>query len=308
MYFEIVGRVIEKAVELHAASSQKSSDEVFAEINAHIEDTSREHRKDDPQIQYEEPLCRLGYLFMHATANATLFERVIQKSDDLRLKISNASQGVLNISSMGGGPGTELLGLAKYLLNGPGLIPPRRISFTVVDNVSAWADTWKQLAEATEDKLRSSLSQNGMELPTVAPMFLPFDAFDSSSYRLHLGQFNELDVVVFNYLFSENKTRLGQAREAISELVRVTGHKCVFVVIDRLEQNTSFTNDVVGIFESALGVKINYSTFGGKIDADEQTSELGPMLKAAIKRNPRLTFYNFGSGTSTVFWFVVERK
>ena len=185
---------------------------------------------------------------------------------------------------------------------------PRKISFTVIDNVYAWADTWTQLAEATEEDLRSSLNRNGMELPTVAHMFLPYDAFDSSSYRLHSVQFRELDVVVFNYLFSENKTKLGRAQEAISELARVTGPKCVFVVIDRLESNTSFTNDVVGIFDSATGMKIDYSTFGGKIDADEQTSELGPMLKAAIKRNPRLPFYNFGSGTSTVFWFVVERK
>ena len=180
MYIEIIRRVLEEAICLYGESSRKSKGEVLKEINAHIERTSSEHWKDEPQIQYDDPLCRLGYLFMHATANATLFERVIEDSDVLRLKISNASQDVLNICSMGGGPGTELLGLAKYLVKRPELTPPRKISFSVIDNVSAWADTWTPLAEATEGELRSSLNRNGMELPTVAPMFLPHDVLGLS--------------------------------------------------------------------------------------------------------------------------------
>ena len=203
MYFEIVRRVVEEAVELHAASSQKSSDEVLAEIGGHIVETSSEHRQAEPQIQYEEPLCRLGYLYMHGAAHATLFEKAIQNSTVLRLKIENASQGVLKICSMGGGPGTELMGLAKYLVKKSILTPPRKISFTVIDNVYAWADTWTQLAEATEGELRSSLNRNGMGWPVVSDKFLPYDAFDSSSYRLHSVQFRDLDVMVFNYLFSE---------------------------------------------------------------------------------------------------------
>lgn len=308
MYIELVRRVIEEAVELHVASSQESLEEVLDKIDAHIEATSHEYRRDEPEIQYDEPLCRLAYLYMHAAANATVFERVISESDDLRLKISNASQGVLNICSMGGGPGTELLGLAKYLLNRPDLIPPRKISFAVVDNVSAWADTWTQLAEATEEELRSSFNQNGMDLPTVAPMFLPYDVLDPSSYRYHAVQFNKLDVVVFNYLYSENKTKLEQAREALSELARVTGNECVFVVIDRLERTTPFTNDVMSIFASAFGVDIEYHALGGNLDLDEQTSEMGAMLTNTLKRTPRVKFFSDVNRDPTVFWFVFDRK
>ena len=308
MYIEIIRRVLEEAICLYGESSQKCKNKILAEVNAHIKATSSEHRKPEPQIQYDDPLCRLGYLFMHAAANATLFERGIQKSDVLRHKISNASQGVLNICSMGGGPGTELLGLAKYLRNQPNLIPPRKISFTVVDNVSAWADTWIQLAEATEEELCSALNQNGREPPTVAHMFLPHDVLDSSSFRNHVVQFKKFNVVVFNYLFSENKTRLGQAREAISELAKVTGHECVFVVIDRLEQNVSFTNEVVSIFESAFEVEIQYHRLSGTLDPDEQTADLGAMLTTAINRNPRVKFFTHPHGPPTVFWFVVKRK
>lgn len=308
MYFEIIRSVVEEAVELHAKSSQKSSDEVLAEIRRHILATSSEHQTNDPQIQYAEPLCRLGYLYMHGAANATLFEWAIMRSNDLRHKILNASQDVLKICSMGGGPGTELMGLAKFLIRDPGLSPPLKISFTVIDNVYAWADTWTQLAEATEGELRANLNRNGMGWPVVSDKFLPYDAFDSSSYRLHSVQFRELDVVVFNYLFSENKTKLDQAREAIRELARVTGRECVFVVIDRLESNPSFTNDVVGIFESAFGKKVDYTTFDGNLDSDEEKSELGDMLLAAIDRTPRLKFHTNVYRDPTVFWFVIKQK
>ncbi len=308
MYIEIIRRVLEEAICLYSESSQKSTNRILEEVNAHIEATSSEHQKVEPQIRYDDPLCRLGYLFMHAAANATLFERVIQNSYVLCQKIANASQGVLNICSMGGGPGTELLGLAKHLRTQQDLNPPRKIVFAVVDNVSAWADTWTQLAEATEEELRSSLNQNGVERPTVAPMFLPYDVFDSSTYRNHAVQFKKLDVLVFNYLFSENKTKLDQAREALSELATVTGDECIYVVIDRLEHDVSFTNEVVGVFESAFEVGIQWQNLGGTLDPDEQVSDLGAMLRGTLERYPRVKFFTPVYREPTVFWFVVKRK
>lgn len=308
MYIELVRRVIEEAIELHVSNSGKSWEEVLEEMNVHIEATSSEHRKVDPQIQYDDPLCRLGYLYMHAAANATLVERVMLNSEDFRLKISNASQGVLRICSMGGGPGTELLGLAKYLLYQPQLIPPRKIPFTVIDNVAEWADTWEQLAEATEEELRLACDQDGIEPPTVAHNFLPYDVFDSCSYRNHLVQFRKFDVVIFNYLFSENKNNLGQAREAIGELARVIGPECVVAVIDRRELNTSFVNDVVSIFESAFGIEIHCRELSGTLDADEQTSEMGAMLTNILKRTPRVKFFTHANRDPTVFWFAFEQS
>ena len=116
MYIELVRRVLEDAVTLHVVQTQRTVDEVLREISEHIDVTSREHKRDEPEIRYDDPLCRLGYLYTHAAANATLFEKVLGHSDELRGKIDGASQEALNVCSLGGGPGTELLGLAKYLL------------------------------------------------------------------------------------------------------------------------------------------------------------------------------------------------
>lgn len=308
MYIELVRHVIEQAVDLHVSASGKPQNQVLGEIQAHIQTTSQEHRKDEPEIRYDDPLCRLAYLYMHAAANATLFERVILASDDLKLKISSASGDVLNVCSMGGGPGTELLGLAKYLLNMPEPIPPRRISFAVVDNVNAWADTWSQLADATETELRSSYSHNGVELPTVAPMFLTYDVFDPVSYQNHRVQLNKLDIVVFNYLFSENKTKLSQTQESLQALAESVGDECIIVVIDRLENDLAFTAEVVNNFESAFEIAISYETLGGTLAYDEQTSEMGKMLSSSLNWTPRVKFFTPMNREPTVFWFAFKRR
>src|SRR5258707_11394015 len=100
--------------------------EVLAKIRAHIDCTAKEHQKDEPEIQYEDALCRLGYLYRHATANATLFELVLGESGELRAAVRQSVEQRINICTVGGGPGTELLGLAKFLLRTtPGF--PRKI-------------------------------------------------------------------------------------------------------------------------------------------------------------------------------------
>ena len=160
MYIELVRRIIDDAVGLHAKVSEQETGEVLAQIRSHIENTSREYRRDEPDIRYEDPLCRLGYLYVNAPVNATLFEKVLIESDDLRRKIQGAGRGILNICSMGGGPGTELLGITKFFLQHERIAPPRKIGFTVIDSVQEWSDTWIQLAEASEEELRASLNQS----------------------------------------------------------------------------------------------------------------------------------------------------
>ncbi len=305
MYIELVRDVVSGATEAYAAASGQTVPEVLAQIREHIDRTAHEHRRDEPDIDYEDPLCRLGYLYRHATANATLFEQVLIGSGELRQKIRGAGGGRLHVCSAGGGPGTELLGLAKYLLRRQFLVgPPRKISFTVLDNVPQWAETWQQLAEAVEDEFRASLVDEGWEPPTIAEKFLPMDVLDATSYEPYAYQFGKADIVVFNYLFSENKTRLDDARAAIECLAAKCPPGCVFVVIDRLEHNPAFSDGVCSLFKDVFRVEVAVHTFNGTLDYDEQTSAMGEMLMGVLGR-PRVKFFTDVYRDPTVFWFTV---
>ena len=160
MYIALVRRVLEEAVGVYASNVKADVPSVLGQVRQHIDHTSAEHYKDEPAIEYEDPLCRLGYLYRHAAANATLFEHALRNSPEAKEKVRAAHQGTLRVCAVGGGPGTELLGLTKYLVGGDAF--PRKIAFTVLDGVPHWGETWQHLAEVVEDEFRKHLETAGV--------------------------------------------------------------------------------------------------------------------------------------------------
>ena len=259
-----------------------------------------------PNIDYGDPFCRIGYLYRHGAANANLFKNVLTQSESLLAKIHGSSSGTLNVCAAGGGPGTELLGLAKFLLNEPDMMP-RKVVFSVLDNISEWADTWDSLAEEVEDWLSSHPGDDETKPPIIVPAFITFEVLEPTSYQNYVSKFRKTDVVVFNYLFSENKCRLDQAHLALEQLVRFTPQECNFVVIDRKENNPKFHEDVIQLFESVLGEEITLHTYNGTIDGDERAVDMGQELLTSL-RSPRIKFFTNQTRDATVFWFVTKRK
>lgn len=306
MYIEIVRQVVKAAVSSYANSNSLTESDVLLNIRKHIDHTSTEHYNDEPNIEYNNPLCRLGYLYRHVSAHATLFDHVLSIADEVWPKSTEADQQVLRVCAAGGGPGTELLGIAKHLLSRPHRMP-RKIEFTVLDNVPQWAETWQPLAGVVEDYLASSLADRGIQPPTVAPVFLPFDVLDISSYQDYAFQFEKADIVVFNYLFSENKTRLASGRPAVERLAELTPHGCSFVIIDRRESDPAFQDGVVNLFESVFGDGITVSTYDGTLESDEQAEDMGEELMEVLG-SPRIKFFRPPSRDPTVLWFVATRE
>lgn len=306
LYIDIVKEVLEEAVDTYAKESGMATEDVLAKIKEHIDHTAKEHETGEPDIEYHDPLCRLGYLYRHAAANATLFQRVLTESRRLGKRLCAAEHQKLRICSVGGGPGTELLGLAKYFL-WTGRDSPRKITFDVLDSVLEWAETWMQLSDAVESHLRDSFKKNGKEPPTIAANFLPFDVLDYESYKSYAYQFRQTDIVIFNYLFSENKSRLSDAQAAVQHLAKVVADGCIFVVIDRLERSGDFSDGVIRLFTEAGFSEPKLHQLAGVLDSDEQTSDMGELLYKMLG-SPRLKFFTSGFRYPTVFWFTVVKK
>jgi hypothetical protein len=105
VYLEIVRDVVLGAVRILAAADGRRLQDVLAQIRSHIDRTAEEHWSDEPEIDYDDPMCRLGYLYRHAAANATLFEQALRRSDELRKIMHDAGHDAVDICSVGGGPG-----------------------------------------------------------------------------------------------------------------------------------------------------------------------------------------------------------
>ena len=298
MYIRVIRQIIDNAVGEYAADFQMAREAVLREIRSHINATSDAYFKQgqDPDITYTDPLCRLGYLYRHGPAQATLFERVVGQSPDLQGVLQAHHDDVLSICSIGGGPGTELLGQAKYLTKEP-RYAPKEIEFTVIDRVQEWQETWLQLADEVKRVLVA-------EEINLSKTFLHFDGMADSSYQNFPFQFKRADIVVCNCLFSENKSKIKDSKDMLGALSQKTPDKCNYVVIDRFERHTGFINDVCTMFESVFGKQINADTLGWVLDPDEQIDDMGDLRP--ILGDPRVNFRN-NRGEPTMFWFVTKQ-
>ena len=93
VYFEIVKQVVEQGIADYAAAYSIGRDEVLTKMKSHIDHTQKQHYQlnpVNPDINYDDPLCRLGYLYRHAGINATLFERVLKEDQALQTTITDA--------------------------------------------------------------------------------------------------------------------------------------------------------------------------------------------------------------------------
>ena len=97
MYVELVRKIVEQGVEFHAARQEKTRKQILKRIRKHIDRTSDEYRKSQPKINYEDALCRLGYLYRNVPANATLFRHVLAESDEVSDEIHRKDQSTVNI-------------------------------------------------------------------------------------------------------------------------------------------------------------------------------------------------------------------
>ena len=302
-YIKLIRRFVKESVELYATENQLSIDSVLPQVRNYINAFSNEYKKDKPQIQYDDPLCQIAYVYKYVMANATMFERVLIGPGGLATKVTAAQESVLNICSLGGGPGTELMGVARYLLDRPDR-SPARISFTTMDSVFQWKDPGQRIADLIGNELYSSWGdiypQPPTQPPTISWEFDTFDLFDVCPSESSTSRLAKADIIVLNYVLSENKNRLNQLAHVVNQLAQITSSGCVFAVIDQMDYQKQFKRDIAQLFESVFDAKkVNVTDFDGVLDGKNQTSEMGECFITALGL-PRVKL--------TAFWFVVKHK
>ena len=65
--------------------------------------------------------------------------------------VATSCGGAFKVCSLGGGPGSELLGLARFIERERNPESFVRLEFVLIDRIQEWAETWDALAHALED-------------------------------------------------------------------------------------------------------------------------------------------------------------
>lgn len=185
-------------------------------INHHLTTTldySRLKEVDRPTIDYSDPAVRMAYLYKYVTAHAQLVGQRVLSSDLLW----NVVKDDCFITCLGGGPGSELLGISLAISEREVDGPTARHA-VLLDREFNWSYDWADLA-----------GQFRLPLSYAA---LPFDVVDATSWRRARNVFERPDLVTAVFFLSEVYSAREQARACLEHLAYFMKPGAVFFYLD----------------------------------------------------------------------------
>lgn len=141
-------------------------------------------------INYRDPATRFAYVMKYV---ATHGDYVVQSLEALR-DVSGGtvfSGEAARLSCVGGGPGSDVMGVIKYLSENK-KEPIKKLTCYLLDGEQAWADTWTEIGDAIDSPVAINVN------------FQPLDVTKPESWNSQ-KKFLMADLFTFSYFVSEVK-------------------------------------------------------------------------------------------------------
>jgi Putative SAM-dependent methyltransferase len=133
---------------------------------------------------YADDVTRFAYIYKYVTSHANVVYQLVPRCREL-VRLFDREQ--VSITCIGGGPGSDFLGLLKYLIRN-GKTP--RVKCTLFDKEQAWAECWADV----DEKLRSELQ--------ISTFFVQFDVTKPETWDKY-QKFLASDLFTMVYFMSE---------------------------------------------------------------------------------------------------------
>lgn len=221
-------------------------------------------------IDYSKPSVRFAYLYAYLFARADSFYQILAAHPQVSGKLAHDKS--LRITSIGAGPGSEVLGLVK-LAKDYGRTSALRCH--LCDREKAWKKTWQKLAEASQIKF------------SLDAKYVVFDATDESTY-LDLAACLKADIFIFSYFVSEVVAFKSEAIDFLNYLANAAKSGAIFIFVDNNDSRffASFADEFATKHRFE---RIDEGAGVFKPSPDEQKYELGDYTKRFEGRLPHLT-------------------
>jgi SAM-dependent methyltransferase len=130
----------------YAAIDAPSGDVKDQQIAQALNELSSEYQKltheQAPPIAYGGNARRFAYIYRYAAAHADYVAQLIHKSTALKALLSGGS---VKLACLGGGPGSDLLGVLKYLAGQE--LEGFKLKCSVFDKEGSWLDSWSDIVK-----------------------------------------------------------------------------------------------------------------------------------------------------------------
>ena len=151
--FELVKLALD---ELYAEAKQTYRSEVDGEIRNRIDYLCTSYGSltvtGRRPVDYKDPATRFAYVFKYVAAHG---DYLVQGLNMLRSELGGPIFPGENarVSCIGGGPGSDIIGVLKYLDEQKKSEKVDKITCYLLDKEQAWADTWTELDASLKMKI-----------------------------------------------------------------------------------------------------------------------------------------------------------
>lgn len=210
--FPLVKTVLDELYDRIPSDTEESKDERIREMMRFLEGEYPK-LKQGVRIDYSDITTRFAYIYKYVTSHANLVYQVIDGSTDL---VALFDREKVNVTCIGGGPGSDFLGILKFLARS------RKNPFlrcSLFDREQAWGECWNDVDEKLESQLRiSTFSQ-------------PFDVTDKRTWS-DQSKYLKSDLFTMIYFMSEVYGMRDYAEGFFSNLFEKANSGALFIYID----------------------------------------------------------------------------
>jgi len=114
-------------------------------------------------IDYSALATQTAYVFMYVASHADFLAQVFAKADAVDA-LTPLKQEEVRVTSMGGGPGSDLLALVQTIRLMPAEVRPRRIHYRVLDKQPNWHEILQTVAIQQRGTIHIELSFERMDV------------------------------------------------------------------------------------------------------------------------------------------------
>jgi putative SAM-dependent methyltransferase len=257
--FDLVKTVLDENYDKITGTEKEKDARIAHQLNALSSAYSELKKKNS--LDYGRPKTRFAYLYRYVTSHANLVYQRIRSSKPLRKLFENDQVAV---SCVGGGPGSDLVGILKYLAELPEDKPIPVLRCHILDGENAWADAWSDVDQKLETDCK------------ISTYFLQMDVTNSDSWAKHSKYLNA-DLFTMIYFASEIYSRRDSAKPFFDHLLTHMKLGALLLYIDN--NSECFTDWFDGLIASNGLEPLDANEAIEKMTVDEEKQALGKYLK-----------------------------
>lgn len=142
--FELLKAVLDRVYNRLPGEDDKEKDAQIRQKIQELRDAYADLRSGH-DIDYSDPVTRFAYLFKYVNTHAAYLSKLVDETSEIQDVLRR--QPFAKVASLGGGPGTETIGLTDFLMRHSNPAAHHHVSMRLFDREDLWFDEWDPVLE-----------------------------------------------------------------------------------------------------------------------------------------------------------------